>query len=132
MRLSKAWLRRTRAYSNSFWIPSFAAKFKLADNLACALTYTQPFGADATYGPQAQAAGASIHKEFVSNEFGATCDVNMEAGKGRVHFLGGVFMQDFSYLANRGQGRCTLMTIPPSVTGSASLMTLPNTPFAHS
>ena len=92
------------AYSNSFWIPSFAVKFKLADNPACALTYTQPFGADATYGPQAQAAGASIHKEFVSNEFGATCDVNMDAGKGRVHFLGGVFMQDFSYLAESRAG----------------------------
>ena len=93
-------------FSQNYWIPSFAAKIKLTDNAACALTYTQPFGADADYGLQAQTAGATMtalgasHKDFVTNEYGATCDVNMEAGKGRVHVLGGVFMQDFEYTAN--------------------------------
>ncbi|GEO84870.1 MULTISPECIES: OmpP1/FadL family transporter [Alphaproteobacteria] len=93
-------------FSQNYWIPSIAAKIKLADNLACALTYTQPFGADADYGPQAQLAsllaggsGAS-HKDFITNEYGATCDVNMQAGKGRFHVLGGVFLQDFEYTAN--------------------------------
>lgn len=93
-------------YSQDYWIPSLAAKFKVSDNLACAFTYTQPFGADADYGAQAQLAsflaggsGAS-HKDFITNEYGATCDVSMQAGKGRVHLLGGVFMQDFEYTAN--------------------------------
>jgi len=90
-------------YSQDYWIPSLAAKFKVSDNFACAFTYTQPFGADADYGAQAQAVGASRHKEFVTNEYGATCDINMEAGKGRVHFLGGVFLQDFDYTAIANQ-----------------------------
>lgn len=91
-------------YSQDYWIPSLAAKFKVSDNLACAFTYTQPFGADADYGADAQAAGASRHKDFVTNEYGATCDVSMQAGKGRIHLLGGVFLQDFEYTANAAAG----------------------------
>lgn len=87
------------AFSQKYWIPSMAFKFQATENFGCALTYTQPFGADADYGTQAQAAGASIHKDFITNEYGATCDVSMQAGKGRLHFLGGVFMQDFEYTA---------------------------------
>ncbi len=97
-------------YSQDYWIPSLAAKFKVSDNFACAFTYTQPFGADADYGAQAQLAsllaggsGAS-HKDFITNEYGATCDVSMQAGKGRVHLLGGVFLQDFEYTANSFAG----------------------------
>lgn len=97
-------------YSQDYWIPSLAAKFKVSDNFACAFTYTQPFGADADYGAQAQLAsllgggsGAS-HKDFITNEYGATCDINMQAGKGRVHLLGGVFLQDFEYTANAYAG----------------------------
>lgn len=97
-------------YSQAYWIPSIAAKFKASDNFACAFTYTQPFGADADYGAQAQMAslmaggsGAS-HKDFITNEYGATCDVSMQAGKGRVHLLGGVFLQDFEYTANARAG----------------------------
>lgn len=37
-------------YTNDYWIPSVAAKISVSENFACALTYTQPFGADATYG----------------------------------------------------------------------------------
>lgn len=37
-------------YTNDYWIPSVAAKIGISENFACALTYTQPFGADATYG----------------------------------------------------------------------------------
>lgn len=91
-------------YSQDYWIPSLAAKFKVSDNFACALTYTQPFGADADYGADAQAAGASRHKDFVTNEYGATCDVSMQAGKGRIHLLGGVFLQDFEYTENAAAG----------------------------
>lgn len=97
-------------YSQDYWIPSLAAKFKASDNFACAFTYTQPFGADADYGAQAQAAsfagggsGAS-HKDFITNEYGATCDVSIQAGKGRIHLLGGVFLQDFEYTANAVRG----------------------------
>jgi long-chain fatty acid transport protein len=87
-------------YTNNYTIPTFAAKVKVSDNLSCALTYVNAFGADVDYGQDAQDAGSAIHKEFKSNEYATTCDVNFSAGKGRIHLLGGVFLQDFDYTAN--------------------------------
>nr|CAD6416472.1 long-chain fatty acid transporter [Rhizobium sp. Q54] len=101
-------------FSQDYWIPSFAAKFDASENFGCAFTYTQPFGADAEYGSQAQAAslagggtGAS-RKEFITNEYGATCDIRAQVGKGRLHFLGGVFLQDFEYEADAALGNLRL------------------------
>lgn len=96
-------------YTNDYWIPSVAAKIGVSENFACALTYTQPFGADATYGPGARAAmvgaGKYSDKGFETNEYGATCDVKFDAGAGKLHLLGGVFLQDFTYDAkNEGAG----------------------------
>lgn len=92
-------------YTNGYWIPSVAAKIGVSENFACALTYTQPFGGDATYGMdvrKAQLANGRTpygDKYFDTNEYGATCDVKLDAGAGKIHLLGGVFMQDFSYTA---------------------------------
>jgi long-chain fatty acid transport protein len=86
-------------YTNNYAIPTFAAKVKVFDNLSCALTYVNAFGADVTYGQDAQDAGTAIHKEFSSDEYATTCDINFAAGAGRLHILGGVFLQDFDYTA---------------------------------
>ncbi|SMC64486.1 outer membrane protein transport protein [Rhizobium sp. RU36D] len=92
-------------FIDNYWIPSVAAKVKISDRLACAFTYTQAFGADATYGASARTAyllaGNTPYasKGFDSNEYGATCDVNFEAGPGNLHVIAGGFMQDFSYTA---------------------------------
>ncbi|KPF41803.1 OmpP1/FadL family transporter [Rhizobium sp. AAP43] len=97
-------------FSQNYSIPSFAAKVKVSDRFACAFTYTQPFGADADYGAEAQlasllngGAGAS-HKDFITNEYASTCAVNMDAGMGKAYLLGGVFLQDFKYTANGRAG----------------------------
>lgn len=93
------------AYTNDYWVPSVAAKIGISENFACALTYTQPFGADATYGMgvrRAQLANSRApygEKRFETNEYGATCDVKFDVGQGKLHLLGGVFWQDFSYIA---------------------------------
>ncbi len=90
-------------YTNTYAIPSMAYKFNFADNLRCAGTYTQPFGASVTYGPQAIAAGAAAslqgtrYSKFTMNEFGLTCGYNMEVGPGKLWILGGVFMEDIHY-----------------------------------
>lgn len=92
-------------YTNDYWIPSVAAKIGVSENFACALTYTQPFGVDATYGADVRAAQITAgnnpysDKGFETNEYGATCDVKFDAGAGKLHLLGGVFVQDFSYTA---------------------------------
>lgn len=108
-------------FSQDYVIPSFAAKWQATENFGCAFTYTQPFGADAEYGPQAVFASlpaalgggggtgtGATRKEFITNEYGATCDVSAQAGKGRLHFLGGVFMQDFEYEADVFRGELRL------------------------
>jgi long-chain fatty acid transport protein len=103
-------------YSNEYAIPSFALKVGLSDNFSCALTYTQAFGADQDYGSQAQAADQAAsavgnyttHKDFTANEVGSTCDVSMGAGPGRIHFIGGIFGQDFSYTEKTYAGTLSL------------------------
>lgn len=60
---------------------------------------------DATYGVSARTAYLQAgntpysSKGFDTNEYGATCDVNFEAGRGNLHVIAGGFMQDFSYTA---------------------------------
>ncbi|MGB3875859.1 MAG: outer membrane protein transport protein [Shinella zoogloeoides] len=98
-------------FTNDYWIPNIAAKIGVSENFACALTYTQPFGGDADYGKAARMAIVLANlanstqnapygeKGFDTNEYGATCDVKFDAGAGKIHLLGGVFIQDFSYTA---------------------------------
>src|SRR5690606_12774191 len=42
---------------DGYTVPSSAVKFNITDDLRCAGTYTQSFGAGAEYGPQAITAG---------------------------------------------------------------------------
>ncbi|MBP2559271.1 long-chain fatty acid transport protein [Neorhizobium galegae] len=93
-------------FSQEYFIPDIAVMGRLSDMFACAFTYTRPFGGDSKYGAQAQAADAAAtpptaysSKKFHTNEYGGTCDVSFELGKGRLHFIGGGFMQDFDYEA---------------------------------
>lgn len=109
-------------FSDDYWIPNIAVAAHPADVFGCALTYTQSFGASASYGTQAQnaektntflafgAAGTNytISKGFTSNEYGATCDVKFDAGRGKLHVLGGLFLEDFSYTAKAMTGTLTL------------------------
>jgi long-chain fatty acid transport protein len=110
------------AYSENYGIPSFAAKFRATDNFSCVITYTQPFGADSTYGTQARAAdraadtgttaalggNAVFSSEFDTNELGGTCAVNFDAGPGQFYVLGGAFTQSFDYTEVKDFGTLNL------------------------
>ena len=101
-------------YSDNYFVPNFAAKFQIMEQFACVATYTQPFGGSTTYGPQAQLAefintgNATFHKEFITHEYGATCDYKVAAGQGNFHLLGGVFLQSFSYTEETAAGTLDL------------------------
>jgi long-chain fatty acid transport protein len=90
-------------YTQTYAIPSTAIKFNLTDDLRCAGTYTQPFGADSEYGPQAILIGSmadgsgTMREGFTSNEFGATCGYKFDLAKGRAWLIAGGFLQDFDY-----------------------------------
>lgn len=113
------------AYSENYGIPSFAAKFRATDNFSCAITYTQPFGAESSYGDDAQGAdraadiaaggltaalggNAVISSQFDTDELGGTCAVNFDAGKGQFYVLGGVFTQSFDYTEAKDFGTLNL------------------------
>ncbi|MDQ1195866.1 outer membrane protein transport protein [Agrobacterium sp. SORGH_AS 787] len=104
-------------YSKNYAIPSFSAKARISQNLSCAFTYTQPFGAKSEYGAQAQAAdraadvaagapfgNAVINSKFSTNEYGGTCAVNFDVGPGQLYFLGGGFVESFDYRETKTLG----------------------------
>jgi long-chain fatty acid transport protein len=90
-------------YSDSYIVPTMAGKIAVTDDLSCAGTYTQSFGADASYGPQAIAAGLAdgtglVSRHFSTNEIGATCGYKFDGvGPGRFWIIGGVFGEDITY-----------------------------------
>lgn len=112
-------------FSQNFGIPSIAMKARVSEAFSCALTYTQPFGAKTAYGDQAQAAdryadvnspgyafgsygNAVKSSKFTTNEYGATCAVNFDAGPGDLYLIGGGFMQSFEYTEKKDFGTLNL------------------------
>ncbi|MGF0537911.1 OmpP1/FadL family transporter [Agrobacterium sp. ES01] len=111
-------------FTENFTIPSVAAKFRFSDNFSCALSYTQPFGADSEYGNQAQAAdraadlvsvdwafptGNAVKSAgFDSDEYAGTCAVNFAVGRGEAYVIGGIFSQSFDYTESKDFGTLNL------------------------
>lgn len=98
------------AYSNTFLMPNLAAAARLNDNISCAFTYAQPFGATSSYNADTESAemrtaaakgsplpNYTVKMGFMTDEYGATCDVRQKVGMGRVHMLGGIFLETFDY-----------------------------------
>ncbi|EKF16929.1 aromatic hydrocarbon degradation protein [Nitratireductor pacificus] len=83
-------------YLDTYVIPSAAAKFKISDNLSCAGTHTQVYGASSSYAAFYGPTG-KVSEEFTVSEFGATCAVFFNVGKGRLAVLGGAFVEQFDY-----------------------------------
>lgn len=86
-------------YTSSYTVPSVAVKAKLADQLACAGTYVQVHGGDTSYEGRTTA-GKLVEKMGV-DEYALTCSVNFDMGSGKLHILGGGFVEKFNY--NRSQ-----------------------------
>lgn len=107
-------------FSKNYAIPSFSAKARISENLSCAFTYTQPFGAKSEYGSQAQLAdltadglavrttNAVKQSKFYTNEYGGTCAVNFDVGPGQVYFIGGGFVESFNYTETKTLGTLNL------------------------
>lgn len=91
----------------TYVIPSVAAKYKVNDALACALTYTTPFGGHSDY-TNLTIGGAPVkfdptsltgssEQQFLTHEFGGTCAYGVQVGRGRLSLLGGVFYQTLDF-----------------------------------
>jgi long-chain fatty acid transport protein len=86
---------RGTEYSKPEWLPSFAAKFQIADDLSCAATYSRPFSADSEYDVMNNR--GKLEEKFHVDEYAATCAYFVPAGPGRFFVLGGVFASEFNY-----------------------------------
>jgi long-chain fatty acid transport protein len=87
---------------DSYVVPNFAMKLEPVDNIACAGTYTTPFGGKSDYsntaaGYDVSSATRSVKQDFVTNELGLTCGVSFNAGPGKFTILGGAFYQSLDF-----------------------------------
>lgn len=85
-----------REFSDSYWVPSLAAKVSLTDELSCAATYTVSFGGSSDNGGLMDRRG-KLKEEFTTDEYGLTCSYRFDMAKGRMYVIGGVFYEDFDY-----------------------------------
>lgn len=83
-------------YLDNYMIPSAAVKFGITENLACTGTFTTPFGAASSYA-DAYGPSGKRSEDFTVSEFGATCAVFVNVGRGRLAVLGGAFVEKFDY-----------------------------------
>lgn len=87
--------------AKTYVIPSAAVKVQATDNIACAGTYTTPFGGSVNNAGLPGGADIdglrTVSQEFTVHEFGATCSYGMNAGPGKIHLIGGVFMQTLDF-----------------------------------
>ena len=83
-------------YLDNYAIPSAAIKLRFSDNLSCAGTYTDAYGAASSH-PVPYGPAGKIVEEFTVAEFGATCALFFNVGKGRFSILGGGFIEKFDY-----------------------------------
>ncbi|EXL08943.1 outer membrane protein transport protein [Aquamicrobium defluvii] len=88
-------------YADSYVMPSLAAKFRISDNLSCAGTIANSFGAASSFdAPRAPASGipfGKLEEKFTVMEYGATCAVGFDLSKGRLSFIAGAYVDDFDY-----------------------------------
>lgn len=95
-------------YADSYVMPSLAAKFRISDNLSCAGTIAQAYGAASSFDSPRFTASAppgqgKLEEAFTIMEYGATCAVGFDLDRGRLSILGGAFVEDFDYDLTVGQ-----------------------------
>ncbi|WP_309084347.1 outer membrane protein transport protein [Chelativorans sp.] len=83
-------------YLDNYAIPSAAVKFGFNDSLACAVTYTDAYGAASSH-PVPYGPAGKLLEEFTIAEIGTTCAVFFDIGRGRLSVLGGGFIESFDY-----------------------------------
>lgn len=83
------------SYTDSYVVPSMAAKFNIAESVRCALTAVENNGGSATYAVPNRS--GKLYEDFETMEFGATCGVKFAVGPGNLWVLGGGYAEKFDY-----------------------------------
>lgn len=86
-------LGSTAKDSESYWVPRIGVKAELVKGIDCMVDYSQPWGAHTNPGLWA-GAESNMETDLKSNNYAGTCSYKMDAGKGQLRFIGGVFYQE--------------------------------------
>ncbi|CAN7465400.1 OmpP1/FadL family transporter [Mesorhizobium sp. LjNodule214] len=79
--------------SESYWVPRIGAKATIGYGVDCMVDYSQPWGAHTAPG-RWNGAQSNMETDIKSDNYAATCSYKMDAGKGQLRFIGGVFYQE--------------------------------------
>ena len=85
--------KSTARDSEAYWVPRIGFKAQIVQGVDCMADYSQPWGAHTAPG-QWNGAQSNMETEIKSNNYAATCSYKMDAGKGQLRFIGGVFYQE--------------------------------------
>ncbi|WP_027160435.1 OmpP1/FadL family transporter [Mesorhizobium sp. WSM1293] len=79
--------------SESYWVPRIGVKAEVVKGVDCMFDYSQPWGAHTNPGIW-NGSYSNIETDIKSNNYATTCSYKMDAGKGQLRFIGGVFYQE--------------------------------------
>ncbi|TPJ80205.1 OmpP1/FadL family transporter [Mesorhizobium sp. B2-6-2] len=79
--------------SENYWVPRIGVKAQVVPGIDCMFDYSQPWGAHTAPG-QWVGAQSNMETKINSDNYATTCSYKMDAGKGQVRFIGGVFYQE--------------------------------------
>ncbi|TPM96254.1 OmpP1/FadL family transporter [Mesorhizobium sp. B2-1-3A] len=100
--------------AEGYWVPRIGGKVQVVPGVDCMVDYSQPWGAHTAPGIW-NGAISNIETNIQSNNYAATCSYKMDAGKGQIRFIGGVFYQEV-YGFKEG-----LVSLEPLATGRVDL-----------
>lgn len=78
--------------AENYWVPRIGAKAQIVQGVDCMIDYSQPWGAHVAPGVW-NGAFSNMETDIKSDNYAATCSYKMDAGKGQLRFIGGVFYQ---------------------------------------
>ncbi|UCI16939.1 OmpP1/FadL family transporter [Mesorhizobium sp. B2-1-8] len=102
--------------AEGYWVPRIGAKVQIVQGVDCMVDYSQPWGAHTAPGIW-NGALSNIETDIKSDNYAGTCSYKMDAGKGQLRFIGGLFYQDISGFKE------SLVNVFPALTGRVDLKT---------
>ncbi|MEI9414907.1 OmpP1/FadL family transporter [Mesorhizobium sp. Cs1321R2N1] len=102
--------------AEGYWVPRIGAKVQVLQGVDCMVDYSQPWGAHTAPGIW-NGALSNIETDIKSDNYAGTCSYKMDAGKGQLRFIGGLFYQDISGFKE------SLVNVFPALTGRVDLKT---------
>ncbi|TIU51673.1 MAG: transporter [Mesorhizobium sp.] len=78
--------------AEGYWVPRIGVKAQVVPGVDCMVDYSQPWGAHSAPGMW-NGAVSNIETDIKSDNYAGTCSYKMDAGKGQLRFIGGVFYQ---------------------------------------